>query len=345
MGLSPFLILYNPTRLIFITTLFLGTLITVSSSSWLGAWVGLEINLLSFIPLMSQNNRFAAEAALKYFLVQALASAVLLFSVLLTFLVLPSGLPSIPDLLIAPLSSSLFLKIGAAPFHFWFPGVIEGLSWIGNLILITWQKIAPIILISYLLTFNLFFTIIILFSILAGSLGGLNQTSLRKIIAYSSINHLGWMVAACILGDNLWLIYFLFYVFLSFVIVLIFNQFQLSHISQTYSFGVINTPSKLLLFGNLLSLGGLPPFLGFLPKWLIIQSIAQESLYFLITFIVTFTLITLFFYIRIAYSAYILTHQEPRWNSIPTPINPLTLYISVISLAGLSLRSIILVLL
>uniref|UniRef100_A0AAU7YS65 NADH-ubiquinone oxidoreductase chain 2 n=1 Tax=Rhoenanthus obscurus TaxID=2850857 RepID=A0AAU7YS65_9INSE len=336
--------LYNPTRLMFISTLFMGTLITVSSSTWLGAWIGLEINLLSFIPLMSQNNRFAAEAALKYFLVQALASAILLFSILLMFLIMPNGLPDSPKFLMIPLSSSLFLKMGAAPFHSWFPGVMEGLSWTGNLILMTWQKIAPIMLLSYILNFNSLFSMIILLSILAGSLGGLNQTSLRKIMAYSSINHLGWMVAAAMLGDNLWLIYFSFYSFLSIIMVLIFNQFQLSYISQSYSYSSMNTPTKLLLFGNLLSLGGLPPFLGFLPKWLIIQALTQEGLYFLITFMVTFTLITLFFYIRIAYSSYMLTHHELKWNLTPSSVHPLVLYLSMISLGGLTLSSMILLL-
>uniref|UniRef100_A0AAU7YRI1 NADH-ubiquinone oxidoreductase chain 2 n=1 Tax=Potamanthus sp. 02WZ10 TaxID=3126548 RepID=A0AAU7YRI1_9INSE len=335
--------LYNPTRLLFISTLITGTLIVTSSSTWLGAWVGLEINLLSFIPLMTQNNQFAAEAALKYFLVQALASAMLLFSILLSFMITSGGLPPVASSTLIPLSSALFLKMGAAPFHFWFPGVMEGLSWFGNLTLMTWQKIAPIMLMSYLTTSSLLFSSIILLSILAGSLGGLNQTSLRKIMAYSSINHLGWMIAASIMGDNFWLMYFSFYSFLSLIMVLIFNQFQLSHINQAYSLTMINTPVKLLLFGNLLSLGGLPPFLGFLPKWLIIQNMAQMNLYFMITFMVTFTLITLFFYLRIAYGAYMLTHQEPKWNSHPSSVSPSILYLSSISLLGLSLSSLIII--
>uniref|UniRef100_A0AAU7YSS5 NADH-ubiquinone oxidoreductase chain 2 n=1 Tax=Potamanthus sp. 08HH02 TaxID=3126549 RepID=A0AAU7YSS5_9INSE len=333
--------LYNPTRLLFISTLIIGTLVATSSSTWLGAWIGLEINLLSFIPLMTQNNQFAAEAALKYFLVQALASAMLLFAVLVSFIMTPSGLSSLPYIILVPLSSALFLKMGAAPFHFWFPGVMEGLSWYGNLILMTWQKIAPVMLLSYLTTYSLLFSSVILISILAGSLGGLNQTSLRKIMAYSSINHLGWMIAASVMGDNFWLMYFSFYSFLSLIMVLIFNQFQLSHINQAYALSTINTPTKLLLFGNLLSLGGLPPFLGFLPKWLIIQNMAEMGLYFMITFMVTFTLITLFFYLRIAYGAYMLTHQEPKWNSQPSTVSPLTLYLSAVSLLGLSISSLI----
>lgn len=340
--------LFHPTRLLFYFTLLTGSLIAISSSSWLGAWVGLEINLLSFIPLISDKfNQFSTEAALKYFLTQALASSVLLFGVLylgistqLSFSFSHSG-HSLRSLI----ASTLLLKIGAAPFHFWFPGVMEGLSWINGLILITWQKIAPLILISYVLTRNAFSHTIILLSALAGSLGGFNQTSLRKIIAYSSINHLGWILAATLLGGNYWLTYFGFYVFLSLAILLIFNRFQLSHINQVFRLPVSSPTLKLTLFCNLLSLGGLPPFLGFLPKWIIIQGIVQASLTPLITAIVLLTLITLFFYIRIGYAAFMLAHSELKWNN-SEPIPPLTQTLItsslILSLLGLLICSILL---
>jgi NADH-ubiquinone oxidoreductase chain 2 len=253
-------------------------------------------------------NQFSTEAALKYFLTQALASSILLFGVL--YLGVRSQLTFSASLQTASLNtllaSTLLLKMGAAPFHFWFPGVMEGLRWTNGLILITWQKVAPIMLISYLLTCGLFSYTIILFSAIAGSLGGFNQTSLRKIMAYSSINHLGWILAATLLGMNYWLTYFGFYVFLSLAIILIFNSYQISHVNQIFCLPLSNHTLKLALFCNLLSLGGLPPFLGFLPKWIIIQGIVQAGMTPLITIIVLLTLITLFFYIRMGYSAFTL---------------------------------------
>lgn len=125
--------------------------------------------------------------------------------------------------------STLLLKNGAAPFHFWFPGVIEGLSWINGLILITWQKIAPLILISYNINYN-FFLISIILSIIIGALGGLNQTSLRKLIAFSSINHLGWILIAIINNELLWFTYFFFiqfYQYQLFWYLIILNYFIL----------------------------------------------------------------------------------------------------------------------
>nr|UJG45410.1 NADH dehydrogenase subunit 2 [Rhithrogena germanica] len=317
--------LFHPTRLLFYFTLVTGSLIAISSSSWLGAWIGLEINLLSFIPLMSDKfNQFSTEAALKYFLTQALASSILLFGVL--YLGISTQLTFSGNLMTASLdnliASTLLLKMGAAPFHFWFPGVMEGLSWINGLILMTWQKVAPLMLISYVLVGSLFSYAIILLSAIAGSLGGFNQTSLRKIMAYSSINHLGWMLAATLLGVNYWLTYFGFYVFLSLSVLLIFNSYQLSHVNQIFSLPLSNHILKLALFCNLLSLGGLPPFLGFLPKWIIIQGMVQAGLTPLITVMVLLTLITLFFYIRVGYSAFMLTHSEVKWDLH----NPISLF-------------------
>nr|QWT71654.1 NADH dehydrogenase subunit 2 [Simuliidae sp. Cyprus 2] len=306
----------NLSNYLFLTTLISGTLISISSNSWLGAWIGLEINLLSFIPLMiDTNNLLSTEAALKYFLTQALASAIFLFSSILFILQLNifSMISINSNLITTVILSSLLLKSGAAPFHFWFPGVMEGLNWWNNLILMTWQKIAPLMLASYCLNFNFIFNIIIL-SIVIGSLGGLNQTSLRKLMAFSSINHLGWMLAAMMYSENLWLSYFIIYTYLSFTIVFIFNLFKFFHLNQLFSFYNQSPLVKFSLFVSLLSLGGLPPFLGFLPKWMVIQSISNINSIFMLIIMVSFTLITLFFYMRITYSAFMLSYMETNWN-------------------------------
>lgn len=209
--------------------------------------------------------------------------------------------------------SSLLLKRGAAPFHFWFPNVIEGLTWINALILITWQKIAPLILISYMIVKPLLLTCVIISTII-GSLGGLNQTSLRKLIAFSSINHLGWILISIFTRERLWLVYFLFYSFLSFNMVFIFNIFKLNHINQLFSFFISSKTMKFTIFINLLSLGGLPPFLGFIPKWLVIQILTINNQLFIMTILTVITLITLFFYIRLCYAAFMLNYYETNWT-------------------------------
>lgn len=335
--------LNNPTKFLFFISLIGGTLITISANSWFGAWIGLEINLLSFIPLMTRSsNLTTTEASLKYFLIQAIASATLLYTVILGALILNvnrSLLRSTP-FFTTLINTTLLLKTGAAPFHFWFPGVIEGLSWINGLVLITWQKIAPLILLSYNITLNNFTIGIIIACILIGSLGGLNQTSLRKILAYSSINHLGWLVAALTINESLWRLYFGIYVFLSTAIIFIINNYKLYHLNQIFSLNYVTPRLKFAFFTTFLSLGGLPPFIGFLPKWIVIQALTETKLLFLITIIVVITLITLFYYLRLTFSAFILRYSETIWN-INFPTNKTSVIITgiftTVSIFGLIL--------
>nr|YP_010265199.1 NADH dehydrogenase subunit 2 [Allodia zaitzevi]UIP57070.1 NADH dehydrogenase subunit 2 [Allodia zaitzevi] len=298
----------------FLFSMVLGTFITISSNSWMGVWMGLEINLLSFIPLMIDlNNLMSTEASLKYFLTQAFASSLLLFSMIL-FMVFSNFSFSFDLMNFSFLMSvPLMIKSGMAPFHFWFPSVLEGISWMSSLMLMTWQKIAPLIILSYLMKFN-FFIMIIILSAIVGAIGGLNQTSLRKILAFSSINHLGWMLAAMIFNEYLWSIYFLIYSFISIGLVFLFYQFNLFHINQIFSTYSNSATLKFSFLVSFLSLAGLPPFLGFLPKWLVIQSLTMINQYFLTMILICMSLVTMYFYLRICYSTLMLNYTETSWS-------------------------------
>nr|QBF00330.1 NADH dehydrogenase subunit 2 [Stegana sp. 1276 JL-2019] len=334
----------NSSKILFVIIMFSGSLISITSNSWLSAWMGLEINLLSFIPLMSDNNNLmSTEASLKYFLVQALASSILLFSVIILMMknMLNFEINSLYSSSI--IMSSLLLKSGAAPFHFWFPNIMEGLSWMNCLLLMTWQKIAPLMLISYLNVEIILYSSIIL-SVIIGSLGGLNQTSLRKLLAFSSINHLGWMLISLKINLSIWFIYFLMYSFLSFTLIYLFNNFKIFHFNQMFSLFFNQKTLKFILMINFLSLGGLPPFLGFLPKWLVIQQLSIENQYFLLMILVMTALITLFFYLRICFSAFMLNYTENNWI-IESQLNFFNYYshliLSFLSIFGFILISIV----
>nr|QFQ51703.1 NADH dehydrogenase subunit 2 [Psorodonotus venosus] len=325
----------TPAKVLFTSILILGTIITVTSTSWLGCWMGLEINLLSFIPLMTTTkNTMSTEASLKYFLVQALASAMLLFSIILMHTL--SNTPLIMDNSIFQtlICSALLLKMGAAPFHFWFPATMEGLSWKNCFILMTWQKIAPLMLLAYIIEMNIFISMIIVTSVLIGSLGGLNQSSLRKLMAYSSINHIGWMISAMVIGENIWELYFLIYSFLSLSIILVFNIHHIYHINQNFLTMTQDRTTKFCMFLLLLSLGGLPPFLGFFPKWLIIQTMTDMNYQFVVVIMVIMTLITLFYYLRLTFLAFLFSYVELKLIHQP-PLNS-PLFFSVLTLTSLS---------
>lgn len=265
-------------------------------------------------------NLRSSEASLNYFLIQAFASSIILFSILIlmicinvNFLWLTYSNKSLLVNLIIIIS--LILKLGAAPFHFWFPNVIENLSWVNRLILITWQKLAPMLILSYLKLRN-FLIVFIFFSSVVGALGGLNQTSLRKLMAFSSINHIGWMIGSLMFNESLWFFYFIIYSYLNRGVVFIFNNFQSFYLSQLYSLFSNSYLLKFCLLRSILSLGGLPPFLGFLPKWLVIQSIVLINFDFIILLIILIRLITLYYYLKIRFAAFMFNHSNFNWGSL-----------------------------
>nr|YP_009727446.1 NADH dehydrogenase subunit 2 [Psychomantis borneensis]QIA48586.1 NADH dehydrogenase subunit 2 [Psychomantis borneensis] len=310
----------NSTKILFLSTLISGMLISVCANSWMGAWMGLEINLLSFIPLLSSNkNMFSTESSLKYFLIQAIASSTLLFLILLK--------TNIHEMFYFTMNSTwnnlvlipLLMKIACAPFHWWLPSVVEGLSWMNCFIILSIQKIAPLMLISYMLMNNYFIQFMIIFSAFIGAIGGLNQISLRKILSFSSINHIGWMLAAMIMGSNLWLMYFIIYTINIITIISMTATTNLSYISQTFNSLNNKKIIKFLLFMAMMSLGGLPPFLGFFPKWIMIQFMNQNLMIFTSFILIMSSLLTLYYYMRMMYTTLMITNIEIIWTNLIYP--------------------------
>nr|YP_010363603.1 NADH dehydrogenase subunit 2 [Trichogomphus mongol]UNZ12717.1 NADH dehydrogenase subunit 2 [Trichogomphus mongol] len=322
-------------KILFYLTLMIGTLISISSYSWMGMWIGLEINLLSMIPLISKiNNMMASEAALKYFITQTLASSILLLSIIMMSM---NNMYNMNSILYFTMifNTALFTKMGAAPFHFWFPEVMEGLNWTNSLIMLTWQKLAPMVLLLYSTKFFTYLILIIIISMMVSGIMGLNQVSLRKILAYSSINHIGWMLSSMMFMETIWFYYYIIYVIITINIVLIFNMLNIFYLNQLYISMNNNFHIKFFFILNFLSLGGLPPFLGFMPKWLTIQLLTESNMYMLATIMVIMTLMTLYFYMRITFSTILLSKTYTYYYNHNMINNHLIMLINFISIMGL----------
>nr|YP_009529030.1 NADH dehydrogenase subunit 2 [Appias remedios]AXU98824.1 NADH dehydrogenase subunit 2 [Appias remedios] len=324
----------NSNKMFFMFILFFSTLISISSNTWLGCWVGLEINLLSFIPLISNSkNLLYTEASLKYFLIQSIASINFLFSILLKMILLKNF--EMNNFLAIMINSSLLMKMGSAPFYFWFPNVMEGLSWTNCFLLMTWQKISPMILLSYYMNNN-FILIIMILNVMIGAISGFNQTSIRKLMAFSSINNLGWLMASMLISENIWMMYFLIYTLMNLIMCFMFSLLNIFYINQIMNFNLIPL-IKISLMINFFSLGGLPPFLGFFPKWIIINFLIMNNSFLISFMFIMSSLIMLFFYIRIVYLSLMLNFFKLKWfkikikNSFFLIIN----FFSFISLTGL----------
>nr|ABB01148.1 NADH dehydrogenase subunit 2 [Sitta canadensis] len=321
----------NPqAKLVFATSLLLGTTITISSNHWILAWTGLEINTLAILPLISKSHHpRAVEAATKYFLVQATASALVLFSSMtnawytgqwdITQLTHPTS-----SLI---LTSAIAIKLGLVPFHFWFPEVLQGSPLITGLLLSTAMKFPPITLL-FLTSKSLNPALLTTMAILSAALGGwmgLNQTQTRKILAFSSISHLSWMAIIITYSPKLALLNFYLYTLMTAAIFLTLNSMQVLKLPTLMTSWTKSPALSAVLLLALLSLAGLPPLTGFLPKWLIVQELTKQEMAPTATIISLLSLLSLFFYLRLAYSSTITlpphtTNHMKRWH-INKPIN------------------------
>nr|ANO58465.1 NADH dehydrogenase subunit 2 [Oriolus forsteni]QBS36270.1 NADH dehydrogenase subunit 2 [Oriolus forsteni] len=332
----------NPqAKLIFISSLLLGTTITISSNHWVMAWTGLEINTLAILPLISKSHHpRAVEAATKYFLVQATASALVLFSSMtnawhtgqwdITQLTHPTS-----SLI---LTAAISIKLGLVPFHFWFPEVLQGSSLITGLLLSTAMKFPPITLL-YMTSSSLNPTLLATLAVLSAALGGwmgLNQTQIRKIMAFSSISHLGWMAIIIIYNPKLTLLNFYLYTLMTATVFLTFNSMKVLKLSTLMTAWTKAPSLSTTLLLALLSLAGLPPLTGFLPKWLIIQELTKQDMILAAIVMSLLSLLGLFFYLRLAYCATITlpphtTNHMKQWHN-NKPINPMIAILTTMSI-------------
>nr|YP_009132570.1 NADH dehydrogenase subunit 2 [Diploprion bifasciatum]AKA59692.1 NADH dehydrogenase subunit 2 [Diploprion bifasciatum] len=321
----------------------LGTTITFASSHWLLAWMGLEINTLAIIPLMAQHHHpRAVEATTKYFLTQATAAATLLFaSITNAWLTGQWDIQQMSHPFPTTLATlALAFKVGLAPLHSWLPEVLQGLDLTTGLILSTWQKLAPFALLLQVQPVNSTILIALgLTSTLIGGWGGLNQTQLRKILAYSSIAHLGWMVLVLQFSPSLTMLTLVLYLVMTFSTFLVFKINKSTNINMLATSWAKAPALTTLTPLILLSLGGLPPLTGFMPKWLILQELAKHSLAPTATLAALSALLSLFFYLRLTYAMTLTMSPNNTTGTTPWRLNTtqLTLPLALTTTASLCL--------
>uniref|UniRef100_H8XXD8 NADH-ubiquinone oxidoreductase chain 2 n=3 Tax=Cyrtodactylus novaeguineae TaxID=933634 RepID=H8XXD8_9SAUR len=311
-----------------IMTLTTSTIITMSSNHWLLAWLGLELNTLSILPIiMKSHHPRATEATTKYFLMQATAATmILLASIMNAWQTGQWAIQHTTPTTTLLVTMAIMLKLGLAPTHLWYPQVLQGVTMNTALVISTWQKIAPLTLL-YMTHHSLNHTILLLFglaSALIGGWAGLNQTQTRMIMAFSSISHMGWLITAMTLNPDLTTLTMITYMTMT-----IATFMPTSTMSKTITdMGTTWPTSPATLTATmitLMSLGGLPPLTGFMPKWLILKELSSTGLTMIATLILMASLPSLFFYIRLAYLTMLTTpptttNTEYKWRfKLPQP--------------------------
>nr|ALV88477.1 NADH dehydrogenase subunit 2 [Heteronotia binoei] len=327
-----------------ITSLTTSTIIVMASHHWLLTWLSLELNTLSILPIiMRSNHPRTTEAATKYFLIQTTAATLILLASTMNALQTGSWtiMQSSSPLATTTITVAIMMKLAIAPAHLWYPEILQGVTMTTALIISTWQKIAPLTLL-YLLINHLSTNTMLLLGLTSALLGGwtgLNQTQTRKIMAFSSISHMGWMITALCLNPSLATLTMITYMTMT---TTMFTSLSLSSSKTLLDLGTSWTHSPILLTTTmlaLLSLAGLPPLTGFMPKLLILKELVTMKLLAFSTVLALTSLPNLAFYTRMAYLTTLTTppnttNSEYKWRfkTTTTPLIPTSALLTTLAL-------------
>ena len=318
-----------------------GMMVMISSNDLMVFYMGLELQSLALYVLASFNrdNILSSESGLKYFVLSALSSGLLLYGCSLiygfsgstNFDTIANQLNSNEYVLtfgIVFILVGLAFKISAVPFHMWAPDVYEGSPTSVTLFFTMVPKIAALtvfIRFLYVPFLNLIdqWQMIIVFlsiaSMLFGAIAAIGQTNIKRLIAYSSIGHIGYTLAGLATGSNEGIqssiIYISIYIIMN--LALFSCLLMLKRNNQYYEeIGDLSGLSKnhpllsLSLLIILFSLAGIPPLAGFFAKFYIFKAVLEQSMYFLAIVGLLSTVVAAFYYLRIIKIIYFDAEKE-----------------------------------
>nr|YP_010937557.1 NADH dehydrogenase subunit 2 [Ophiothrix exigua]WKW95566.1 NADH dehydrogenase subunit 2 [Ophiothrix exigua] len=292
------------------------------SVNWVFIWIVIECITLCLLLLIrsgSSNNR-NLEAVSKYFLIQAIASFLLIFGVVFRLywennISLIGAYNYVSYLLIL---FGLLIKLGSFPNPYWFVDVVNGVEYSRLVYILVVSKIGPLYLLFSLLNNNVFFLtgVIGVVTAMLASMLGVNQSNFRKIISFSSVANLGWFVLCIPVMDG-WLLLFCFIGYSLTVVPALWmaSVFNFSSLGKSNRM-LFSLSEKIILVVCLLSLGGLPPFVGFFVKWAFFQSLINSGLYFCSFLLILSSLLSLFFYLYSSFSVFSLSAVGLKGHNI-----------------------------
>nr|WDY84615.1 NADH dehydrogenase subunit 2 [Macrodiprion sp. 2 GYN-2022c] len=281
----------------FYLMLMFGMMIVINSSSWIGAWLGMEMNLMSFIPLLINKMSLSKNSgsSMAYYIIQVGASSMMLMSISMMKM---NYISINMNLFLIIIQISLILKLGASPFHWWMVKIMNSMSWVNCFLIMTFQKVAPLfMLVNTNISIFIYFSMLL--SGMIGSFMGVNQTSLKLIMGYSSINHLSWLFMSMMIDMDILLMYLLIYFLNNLIICMFFDYFNLNYLNQIYNFNNMNFYLKIMMMMMFLSMAGIPPMFGFLPKFFVFILMIKNKFFIECFMFIIFTLIVLFYYINL----------------------------------------------
>nr|YP_010591415.1 NADH dehydrogenase subunit 2 [Stethoconus japonicus]UFQ24454.1 NADH dehydrogenase subunit 2 [Stethoconus japonicus] len=319
----------NSTKMSFTLMMILSTIMVTSSNNWMNMWMGMEINMMSFIVIMfNSKNNFLSQSSMMYFLTQSMASIMFIMMMMMfNFNIIKMEKTIMSNIMMM----TMMIKMGSPPFHFWFPNIMNKTNWMTCMLMSTWQKVAPMYVMSQMMTDSYMMIMIIITNVITGALMGLNHTSTRMIMAYSSITHTGWMMSCMLSNKKSWLMYMALYSLLMMSVCMMMYKYNIMHINQM-NLKNMYPYEKITLLIMMMSMGGMPPFLGFLPKWIALENMIHLSKMPLLMVMMMSSLLTLSYYLRLVSSTSLMSMHSQKWMLMHEKNNPTTMYMLTINM-------------
>ena len=270
--------------------LLVSIIISIRFNSRFIIWLRLEINMLRFLPIISSGLNIELENSVKYFLIQRWASIIFLIS----YFFCSYFINSIRILLIL----SIFIKLGISPFHTWFISILKTCSLYILMLLSSLQKIIPLIILNNVFFFFRIFYFCIIITIIFLVIILSSVININKLLALSSLGNILWLISSNLLSLKLMILFLTIYVFLLMGIYLFYNSFYYNLFIQINR---INFFDKIIIVLLFISLGGMPPLLGFLRKFLILKIIFIYENLILFLIIIFSSLVLLYHYMSRIY--------------------------------------------
>ena len=318
--------LYRYEYILFILFAILGSFVLISSDNFLTAFIGLELQSLSLYLMAAFNtkNLKSNEAGIKYFSLGALSSGFLLFGISMIYYDTGSfymqnlnNFTTISEIGLSLVLISLFFKVSAAPFHIWTPDVYEGSPTISTLFFASLPKFASLIFlfrvyqelnISGIQSLNYIFQIVCAISLLVGVYGAITQKVIKRLLAFSSINHIGFMLLGIMsyqfMSEGTLFFYLIIYLITTFgIFAVLLNlrtvEGEFTKISQLNGLRFTSNSKSISMLVFFFSLAGIPPFAGFFAKFFILSASITDGFFFLSIVAVLSSVIAAFYYLTI----------------------------------------------
>lgn len=338
----------------------LGMMVMISAASFLTIYLGLELLSLSLYALVAldRDSPKATEAAMKYFVLGALASGLLLYGMSMVYgatgtleiggvaEAIHLGVANKPVLVfgLVFIVSGIAFKLGAVPFHMWVPDVYQGAPTPITLLIASAPKLAAFAIAMRMLVYGLFdlaehwqqmLMILALLSIAVGNLAAIAQTNIKRMLAYSAISHMGFLLLAMMSGvvgpDKHFALnayssamyYVVAYVIMSlgaFGVVLLLSRagYEAEHLEDFKGLNQRSPWFAAVMMAVMFSMAGVPFFVGFFAKFSVLLAVVDAGYLWVAVFAVTFSLIGAFYYLRIVKFMYF----DPPVDAAPIVAGP-----------------------